>query len=474
MLGFFAMAGSIKIRKWPYFFYSIYLLFGVFYFFNYHHFVFSDFFTQDISGYPLWKLNSLVLFNFASAAYLMYMIGIIKEREKVSDFRLELIYALAFLEFAHNLIICYFFFVSQDISMGFIIKRSFSWIALLCLPIIFIKHLWASDKLIVLVLFGGGLIFIGATCNGMLKPYMTAGWWIQPIDIFQICVIIELLCFVTGVGLAIDQHQSKNIQNREFLITELETKDIQSVQLRNELESVVRIQSGKIEKETAKKLQAQYKEKITELEMRALRSQMNPHFLFHSLNSLKKMVLGDKHSDAQEYIDKFAVLLRTILNNSREKAIDLQSEIDFIELYLELENMRFKEQFEFCISSEPEVDTENVSVPPMLLQPYVENALWHGLMNKKEGRRRLEIEISNKGEEILVSIRDNGVGRQMGTKIRNAEKSDAKTAGVRVTAERMELIKSMQNKNDVSAKIVDLYDRDENPIGTEVIVSLAK
>lgn len=472
MLSFFALFGSIRIRGLPYFYYSIYLFAIFFYFFNHHHFLFPEFFNREIGGYQQWELNRII-FSVASTSYMMYAFEIIRKKAKVTQFQVDLLYAVVVIELGSAFIASFFFFIYQDIPLGMTIKAAYAWMPLITLPFIYVPHLRSTDKLIRLVLIGGIFVFLGAGGNYILAHIPTDHWLIQPIDLLQICIIVELVLFVMGVGLAIDIHQANNAERREMLIIELKTKDKQNQQLRNELESKVKFQSMQIEEEIAKKLQAEYKEKLTELEMKALRSQMNPHFLFNCLNSVKRLVLEKDHKMAQKYIDKFAILLRTILNNSREKSIALQSEIDFIELYLELENLRFKRQFDFKINCDPTIDTENIEVPPMILQPYVENAIWHGLMHKKDGQRRLEISILKKGSEIVVSIRDNGIGRKMRTKIKNTQPTRTRSLGGQITAERLELINSTTSKNEVSAKIIDLFDKDSQPIGTEVIVRLA-
>lgn len=473
LLAFIAFVGSIRIRQLPYFYYGVYLLCVVLFILNHHHFLFSDFFTQEINGYELWYLIDKVWFSTASVAYLLYILGIINKRDEVSDFRKGIVYSVIIVELSTCVLASFLFFVYHDVPLGIMIRNSFTFIPLVFLPYALFPYFRSGNPVIVLVLIGAVLLALSASVNLILTVLSIELWIFDPIDFLQLGVILELLFFAMGVGLRIDSREIEDTQKRELLLSELEAKDKQNIDLTSRLANLVREQSGMIEEETAKKLQAEYQERLTELEMRALRSQMNPHFLFNCLNSLKRLILEKDKDGSEEYINKFAVLLKTILDNSRKKTIDLQSEIDFIQLYLELENLRFKKQFDFKISSDPDVETENVLVPPMLLQPYVENAIWHGLMHKLEGQRRLEIFISNKGSEIEVSIRDNGVGRRMGTQIKNAQKSRTKSLGGQITAERLELINSLQEGKEVSAKIVDLFDHNSNPIGTEVIVSLA-
>jgi len=131
-------------------------------------------------------------------------------------------------------------------------------------------------------------------------------------------------------------------------------------------------------------MKSEFNKKMAEAELQALRAQMNPHFMFNSLNSIKHYILVNEPLKASEYLTSFATLIRSTLHNSTEKLIPLSKEIETLLLYIELEQLRFKDKFNFQCSIEPGIDTENTMLPPLILQPYVENAIWHGLMHKKD------------------------------------------------------------------------------------------
>lgn len=160
------------------------------------------------------------------------------------------------------------------------------------------------------------------------------------------------------------------------------------------------------------------KYKMAEAEMVALRAQMNPHFLFNSLNSINNYILKNDADNAAGYLTKFSRLMRLILDNSRNNWIWLQSELKALQLYIELEAFRFDDSFTYRIDVACEVQAEHVIVPPMIIQPYVENAIWHGLMHRKSGGGHLQIDIAREGPDLCITVKDNGVGRKAAGRIR--------------------------------------------------------
>ena len=161
--------------------------------------------------------------------------------------------------------------------------------------------------------------------------------------------------------------------------------------LRQRLQQKFRMQLERSEKE---RQLSELKQKATELEMKALRAQMNPHFIFNSLNSINRFIMQSDKSQASRYLTKFSRLIRLILQNSQASLITLDSELESLQLYLSLEALRFNNHFDYKISVATNVDAISLKVPPLILQPYVENAIWHGLMHKEE-KGQLDIEISH-------------------------------------------------------------------------------
>lgn len=224
------------------------------------------------------------------------------------------------------------------------------------------------------------------------------------------------------------------------------------------------IQELKIQKQ-----QLQIDRQIAEIELKALKAQMNPHFVFNSLNSVKALILQKKTDEAITYLTSFSNLIRKILNNSNDKFIRLQDEIDTVKLYLELESLRFDDAFSFDINIDDRISTDFVEIPALLLQPYIENAIWHGLLPKKEGKKELKISIQEINEAIEIIIEDNGIGRKASQQIKTRSKSKAKSLGMTINNQRIDLLKQLYG-NEASIQIIDLIDEMNHASGTKVIL----
>lgn len=206
--------------------------------------------------------------------------------------------------------------------------------------------------------------------------------------------------------------------------------------------------------------------RIKDAEMVALRSQMNPHFMFNTLNSINSYIIQNKTKDASKYLTSFSKLMRNILDNSKHKFITLEKEIQTLRLYIELESARLEHFFDYKISSDKNIDTHQTMIPPLVIQPFVENAIWHGLRNKKQDGL-ISIHISYCDQEtILISIEDNGIGRKKSAELKSNNTSH-KSYGVDISTERLKMVNS-ENK----VEIIDLYDKQKKPLGTKVVLTL--
>ncbi len=214
-----------------------------------------------------------------------------------------------------------------------------------------------------------------------------------------------------------------------------------------------------------------FNKKLAEVEMKALRAQMNPHFLFNSLNAIKLYVLKRDKEKAADYLTDFSRLIRMILNNSSEKKIPLSQEIETLNLYVSIEKMRFDESFDFTISIEDKLSIDSFFVPPLLFQPYVENAIWHGLMHKKNGKGLLEICFSKIDKGFRCMIKDNGVGRKAAFAAKSRSAQKRKSKGMKITKSRMDL-DMMFSDFYYTVKIEDLYDIKSNALGTKVVIDI--
>jgi two-component system, LytTR family, sensor kinase len=209
---------------------------------------------------------------------------------------------------------------------------------------------------------------------------------------------------------------------------------------------------------------------LAQLELASLRSQMNPHFLFNSLSSIHKYIWENRPEDASEYLTKFSKLIRMILENSKEKSISLSAEIEMLHLYIELEHRRCNSKFSYRFTVDSALDAGNTAIPSMIIQPYVENAIWHGLL-QKEGSGELMITINGKGKVLECCVEDNGIGRQMATEIRQAKQGTHRSLGLGITHKRLKLL-SIEKGEDAAVTIIDKKDSDGHAGGTKVILHL--
>lgn len=209
--------------------------------------------------------------------------------------------------------------------------------------------------------------------------------------------------------------------------------------------------------------------KILTLEQDMLRSQMNPHFIFNSLNSIKLYIINNEKENAVYYLNKFSKLIRKILIASKEKQIPLAEELETMKLYMNIENIRFSNEINYATRVSDNIDLESIKVPSLILQPFLENALWHGLSTKKDNKNIL-LEVTNKTEGfITIAITDNGIGRKEAEEIKKKKLLKRKSIGIALTNERLaNFFKGHQN--GYSIKIMDLYDSNNIAAGTKVII----
>ncbi|MBL7765127.1 MAG: histidine kinase [Chitinophagaceae bacterium] len=217
-------------------------------------------------------------------------------------------------------------------------------------------------------------------------------------------------------------------------------------------------------------MKIRYTKELAEVEMKALRAQINPHFLFNSLNSINNFILRNDTRQASRYLVKFSQLVRNILNHSSSAYITLEEELNTIELYMLIEGMRFNNQFSYTITVDPNLNPGNVMIPSLLLQPYVENAIWHGLLHK-DGEKSIHIRISKISEhQATISIDDNGVGRLAAQQLERKTDSH-KSFGMELGENRLRLMGS-SNGQTAKVEVKDLYDEALYPAGTQILITI--
>lgn len=214
-------------------------------------------------------------------------------------------------------------------------------------------------------------------------------------------------------------------------------------------------------------LQRQQQKRL-EARMDALRAQINPHFISNSLNAIESLINLDKKEAAAKYIIQFSRLSRRILNGSRESTTTLAEEIQTLEYFLSLEQLRFRDKLQYSFEVSPGLNPQMIEIPPMILQPYLENAIWHGIKPKK-GPGTLKIKIERTGKYLICIVEDDGVGREKAQEIKAASVLQQKSVGMKITQERLQ---ALGNVTGSQVEIVDLKDTQGLALGTRVIVRL--
>ena len=224
----------------------------------------------------------------------------------------------------------------------------------------------------------------------------------------------------------------------------------------------IRLNQLKREQEKETKTQIE----ISKNELKALRAQMNPHFLFNSLNSIQHFILNNKSEEAVFYLNRFAKLMRMILNNSEKPTVTLNEEINALKIYIDLEQMRFSNLFDYNIEVGDNVDADYEEIPSMLLQPFVENAILHGLV-PKDAPGSLKIRFFIKDHFIYATIEDNGIGRKKAAEIKNQSRKNHASLGMKITNDRLRILSNIQQL-EYTVNFVDLYDAKGSATGTLV------
>ncbi|HYE56310.1 MAG TPA: histidine kinase [Chitinophagaceae bacterium] len=228
--------------------------------------------------------------------------------------------------------------------------------------------------------------------------------------------------------------------------------------------------------QTAKESELQLldiKKLLAESQLMALRAQMNPHFVFNCLNSIQECIVTQKYGEASLYLNKFSKLFRSVLHNSGKVLITLADEIEVLELYLSLEHMRFGKSFSYSIEVEEDMETDEILIPSMLLQPYVENALWHGLMHKGDNRN-LGISFRKISEDVFqCEVDDDGIGRKKALELKEQQSKTKRhlSKGMSIAKDRIDLLQKQGHHAVLS--IIDKHSPDGNPAGTKVVIELS-
>lgn len=212
--------------------------------------------------------------------------------------------------------------------------------------------------------------------------------------------------------------------------------------------------------------EAEFKQSVSDVEMKALRAQMNPHFIFNALQSIQTFLLKRNPEEASVYLLKFSKLMRLVLENSQYPEVPLNEDLQALELYMQLESQRLMDPFTYQIKVDDDIDAEAVKIPPLILQPFIENAIWHGLQYKEEAGY-IHIHIRKQNDMLLCMVEDNGVGRVMSKALRTPVFMKRESLGMKLTEERLRIVSQLK-KIRAYFNVADLWTTDNKPGGTRV------
>jgi ligand-binding sensor domain-containing protein len=213
----------------------------------------------------------------------------------------------------------------------------------------------------------------------------------------------------------------------------------------------------------------QLNHRLAELENMALQSQMNPHFIFNCLNSIQQYIFDNEALTANRYLTGFARLIRATLHNSSRNFIPLGEEIDYLSTYLTLEKLRFKEKMDYTIEVDHSIDKEVFIIPPMLIQPFVENSMRHGLRHKTDGMGRICLRFQHLDDNLTVTVEDNGIGRKKAASYKTREHIEYQSRGMSLTADRIRMMNKKYG-NGIRVEVKDLVDAHGYAIGTRILL----
>lgn len=404
-------------------------------------------------------LNSIQLFYYIT--YFSFLRAFVNTKivyplvDKLCKF--AIIYSIISLPLLY---LCYYQFGFSAFDLYFIIYRVIISSVSLILLIIGIR---LNDRLMNFIVAGccflllGALISLFVHYNVHLNPFK-----LWPIHYMNIGALIEVIFFSFGIG------YKMFLMANEKSVT-LEKLNQLQIFKEHELKEQIEKVSNALKTQQTEQLQTALELKEKEMEMDILRSQINPHFLFNTINALKSLTIKGDIERAKKYFDDFSNLLRLILENSRSKKIALASELSTIKIYIELENLRLQYPVKFDVNVEKNIDTSFIEIPPTMIQPFIENAIWHGLSHKEapNGQINLHVYLAEENE-LYFKITDNGIGRDAAALI-NSSTLNHKSIGISIINERLNIVNNDHKENITFS---DLKDSFGNALGTEVIVRI--
>lgn len=475
----FALAFCYHLRNRVYYYYLGYLFFQIIY----------AFLTLQITPATIGNLAlyapyfANLLFEPAQFVFIGFYVFFILNLLDIKRFSLPLTKALKVLGvfcFSYAMMRFIYDHYWGDLETG---EMMFYLVRAIVLPFNVVLFFWIIYKvkhpLLKYFILGQTLFFIGAFVSSFISftelHFITGHFFNFPYAqnvIFQAGLLGEVLCFSIALGENVFLIQMEKEETGQKLIAQLRQNQIMEENMRKELDEQVQQKTeeliklySEMEKQKEEQIKRSFAERLRDMKMLALRSQMNPHFIFNSLNALKNLVMLSREDDAIQYLDNFSVLLRTILQNSSKNTITVEEELEMLELYLSLEKSRLGEDFSYTIQCDSREALSQFTIPPLLLQPFVENAIWHGLHPSGKPEKKLLVTFDT-SQQLQITIEDNGVGRKESGKAKKTHPS----AGTHITQERLSLYNHISEAK-MHLNILDLENNKGMPEGTRITLT---
>lgn len=443
----FTVFQYVQNQNWSYLLYALYLVCNLLYFIKIFPYLISIFISEEqLQVLFHWKKLygvklELTLSILLIASYTLFIQSFVNS--KVRFPQIDRWFNMGYVFMGILLVLDYIliFFIGKSITFELVAKFS------LAIPGVYVIYLIFKSRTILfdIVLMGSLIIMLGGILTLVVVRMKLNGVYGDEFIInnnkhyFYMLAgsLVEILFFTTAIG-----YQS--------LLNEKE---------KNEAQQKLFDQSNE---------NSQLKIRQLEADIKTLKSQINPHFIFNSLNAIKLLIQENKNKEANLYLVQFSELMRIVMDQATLPKITLEEELKNCQIYLELESLRFDQSFEFEIKQEVNLDLSFIDVPSLVFQPFLENAIWHGLLHK-QGQRKVTIEIKQDKDFVICTIEDNGIGRARSATITEEFGLHKKSSiGIKNTKERILVFKQLY-KTEIAFQIIDLIDKNKNPLGTQVV-----
>ncbi|TYB79785.1 histidine kinase [Bizionia myxarmorum] len=474
----FSLVFWFRLNKKLYLYYIGYLFFQIIYGFlvlNYTLAPFPNFFKYTPNlAYNLFEPVQFIFIGF----YILFIMQLlqVKRYDHLLAKTLHYLGIICLVYAVTNLAFSYFILGGKYYVIIFTIVR------FIILPINFILIFWVIYKvkhpLLNYFIIGQTCFFVGALLSTYIaynNLHFVTGHFFNfkesPNIIFQIGLLAEVFCFSLALVKNVLILQKEKAETNDALIKQLQENQMLQRAMNLELDGKVQKKTdeliqlySEIEREREQKIKDDFTQKIRETEMIALRSQMNPHFIFNSMSAIKSLIMTQRNDDAISYLDDFSSLLRGILQNSNRQKITVEEELEILDLYLSIEKSRIGPNFNYTIQVESKETLSQYEIPPLLLQPIVENAIWHGLQPSLKAHKKLDI-IFDTTRNLKIIIEDNGIGRKESAKKKKLHES----MGTTIVQDRLTLYNHL-NEHNIRFKITDLAEGDTS-LGTRITLT---